>query len=329
MAGMKNKICSIITMILCVLVPVCVFLPLVKLDLSPITGEISSFFSDVKLWEDGLKYSTVDIVKQAVRYREEMGGHFWMFLGCGLIQYLFPVVIFGFSWMKGKVKYIINLVLAAVAIIIAVCANLLWIPQGIEKVIGEIIDNSIVGNVLDIFHVGGLTDTFAKEAAKVYSKSLSIGFYFPIILLALIMLASIVGIVLFKEEPAMQPQMSAQRIPQPQRNRGSGIQATVEPALVGLTGIFKGAVIPVARGEVLIIGRDASQCNLVIEAQEISRKHCAVSFDEMTGQYKVTDYSSNGTFINSERRVMKNQPQFVQRGDVISVGGSQNSFRLN
>lgn len=318
---MKNKICSIITMVLCVLIPICMVFPLVKLDLSPITGSISTFFSDAELWEDGVKYSVIDIFKVLRDYKEDLGKYFWLFIGCGLLQYVFTLVIFILSWLKGKMKYIVNLILAAVGAIVTLVMHMFLIPEGIEKVVTGMLDDSIVGGVLDFFHVGNLTDTFAQEAAKVYTKSLSLGFYLPLVLLALIAAASVAGIAMYKET-----------VGQAGAAKGGASALAMggkSPALVGITGIFKGAEIPIAKGEVLVIGRDPSQCHVIIESNDISRKHCAVSFDEITGQYKVTDYSANGTFINNERRVMKNQPQFVQRGEVISVGGSKNSFRLN
>lgn len=317
---MKKRICSIITMVLCVLTFVCLFVPWVKLDLSPITGSISSFFADIKLWEDGIKYSVIDICQKLADYKEDIGNFFWLFIGCIIIQYVFPVAVFALSWLKGKAKYIANLVLSCVSILVVLGIHKLLIPQTIEKILNKIMDDSISGNVLSLFHVKKFIEAFAEEAGKAYSKSLSVGFYILLVIMVLVIIVSIVGIVL--------ESMDREEEQGSGRSAGSG-QQTAGAMLVGITGIFKGANIPVSANEELIIGRDPSQCHLIIESEQISRKHCAIRFDNITGQYKVTDFSSNGTFINNERRIMRNQPQFVPRGAVLSIGDGANSFRLS
>ena len=303
----KSKICSIVTMGLCALISVCFFLPLLKLDLSPVTGSIYRFFTDHSVWQEGLKYSTFTIVKEVWKYRNEIGKYYWLFMVCGLAPYFFALVVFVLSWLRGRWKYITNLILSGTGFLITFCAHKVFIPLGVKNGLEELVDDSIAGDILDIFHVESLTDIFAKEASKVYSGSLSLSFYFLLTLFFLMVVVSVIGLVLYRKAADI---------------------AGETAALIGLDGIFKGAVISIEKNEELIIGRDPAQCNIIIEAEEISRKHCIVSFDSITGQYRVTDYSSNGTFINNERRIMRNQPQFVKRGEVIYVGGEKNRFQL-
>lgn len=311
---MKKKICSIITMVLCALTFVCLLVPWLKLDLSAISVPLPKVFSDVKLWEAGTKYSLIEIFRKLGKYKGDIGKFFWLFTGCIIVQYIFPVAICALSWLKGKAKYIVNLVFAGVSILTVLGVHKVLMPRSVEKVLDKMINGGIVGDVVSFFKLSFFTETVPEQIGKAYSKSLSIGFWLLIAIMVLIMIVSIVGIVL--------------EVLDKDENTGSRV-STTGSELIGINGIFKGASIPVNVSEELIIGRDPSQCHLIIESEQVSRKHCSVSFDKITGQYRVTDFSSNGTFINNERRAMKNQPQFVPRGSVISIGDSSNSFRLN
>lgn len=321
---MKKKVCSIISVILVVLILACIFLPWVKLDLTAITGTLSSLFTDSSKWESGMKYSLIKIVQELLGYRKDIGSRFWIFMVLLAVQTLLPVVVLGISCIKGKIKFVVNLVLSALDMIILLVVHMLVVPAGIEKVIKQTIDDSIAGDVLSLFHVDAWTDALAEQAGTAYRNSLSVGFYAMLILLAAILVTSVVGIILTRGKQTQEKEGKDEI-------RSIVKKSTAEngPSLTGISGIYKGAVISMKKGETLAIGRDASQCSLIIQAEQVSRKHCEVSFDEITGQYRVVDYSANGTYINSTKRLMKNQPKFVRRGEVISVGDEQNSFRLN
>ncbi len=105
---------------------------------------------------------------------------------------------------------------------------------------------------------------------------------------------------------------------------------STEPAIMGLSGMYAGQKIPLAPNEELLIGRDNAMCNLILDqnADKISRKHCSIVFDAMRNVYMVTDYSSNGTYIDGGNRFVANMATQVQRGTVISLGNRENRFRL-
>ena len=102
-------------------------------------------------------------------------------------------------------------------------------------------------------------------------------------------------------------------------------------SLAGLSGMYAGQTIPMAPNEELIIGRDAALANVIVDqnADKISRKHCGIRFDQTRNSYTVTDYSSNGTYIDGESRLVSNVPTTVHRGAVINLGNRENRFRLN
>ncbi|MDO5574484.1 MAG: FHA domain-containing protein [bacterium] len=98
-------------------------------------------------------------------------------------------------------------------------------------------------------------------------------------------------------------------------------------SIIGTCGVYNGNRIELKVNEQLMIGRDSSMCNLIIVAPKVSRKHCLIQYLGSTG-YKVTDFSSNGTYKSTGERLPKNFPTIVAQGTVIAVGNQDNMFRL-
>ena len=121
------------------------------------------------------------------------------------------------------------------------------------------------------------------------------------------------------------PAQHQQQMPSPQRSAPGAC------SLSGLSGMYAGQDIPMAPNDDLIIGRDATQSNIVIDqnADKVSRKHCVIRYDPGRGVYTVSDYSTNGTYIDGGSRLVANVPTPVQRGTVIALGNRENRFRLN
>ena len=82
---------------------------------------------------------------------------------------------------------------------------------------------------------------------------------------------------------------------------------------------------------------DASATDLCYEPFEVidgkyttvSKRHCGIRFDPFSGLYTVTDYSSNGTYINGGTKLQPHTPLQLQPNTVVSIGKGSNSFRLN
>lgn len=98
-----------------------------------------------------------------------------------------------------------------------------------------------------------------------------------------------------------------------------------------LSGDYQGGSFPVKYGQELLIGKDPAICNIVIDLKykTISRKHVGIEFDPQNQVYKVTDYSSNGTFVANGERLQNQQPTYLKKGTVINLGNSEYSFRLS
>ncbi|MCI8659339.1 MAG: FHA domain-containing protein [Lachnospiraceae bacterium] len=102
--------------------------------------------------------------------------------------------------------------------------------------------------------------------------------------------------------------------------------------IVGIVGTYADASFDLTDGSELVFGRSPQDANIVFDqlATDVSRKHCSVRFDGRANQYVVTDYSSNGTYLENGTRLESGQPKQLARGTVIYLGSSRkNGFRLN
>lgn len=98
-------------------------------------------------------------------------------------------------------------------------------------------------------------------------------------------------------------------------------------SVLGTCGIYSGSKLELKMNEQIMIGRDSNECNLIIVAPKVSRKHCLVQYLGSAG-YKVTDFSSNGTFMSNGVRLPKNHPTIVPAGTIIQLGNQENMFQL-
>jgi hypothetical protein len=97
--------------------------------------------------------------------------------------------------------------------------------------------------------------------------------------------------------------------------------------ITGMRGMFTGAQIPIESGESVIIGRAADSCHIILEGQAISRKHCIIQYDGTTGNYWVTDYSANGTYLGNGSKLPKEKNITLSPGSVIWIGNNENIFQ--
>lgn len=99
--------------------------------------------------------------------------------------------------------------------------------------------------------------------------------------------------------------------------------------LVGVKGTCAGYAFELASGEEIVIGKDAKMCSVVIDPayKEISRKHVSVCYDMTRDQYRVVDFSSNGTWANGEKLV-NGQPVYLYRGSELKLANDKNIFQL-
>ena len=73
------------------------------------------------------------------------------------------------------------------------------------------------------------------------------------------------------------------------------------------------------------IGRSASQCNIVVDLPNVSRRHCSIIYDEKAGLFYLTDYSTNGTFAGGERLV-NGAPKPLSPGSIFYLTDAANTM---
>lgn len=95
-----------------------------------------------------------------------------------------------------------------------------------------------------------------------------------------------------------------------------------------LKGVYAGAVIDMEDGESIIIGRSPYEANLVLDSEQVSRKHCGIRYDVQEGCYFVTDFSANGTFLGDGTRLVGSEDTRLARGSIIFVADINNMFIL-
>lgn len=101
-------------------------------------------------------------------------------------------------------------------------------------------------------------------------------------------------------------------------------------ALEGVAGMYAGSSYPLEPNQPVILGRDPVYAKIVFSqgAQKISRRHCEVMFNSQVQKYRVTDFSSNGTYVNGSR-LPANSPVLLTRGTELALGDNNNIIRLS
>ncbi len=101
--------------------------------------------------------------------------------------------------------------------------------------------------------------------------------------------------------------------------------------ITGISGMYAGATFDIGDGNPIIFGRSADTSNVVFDQTDtdISREHCVVRYDALSGQFILTDKSTNGTYDAGNNRFPKNQQTNVAPGTVIYLGKTKkNAFRI-
>jgi DNA-binding LytR/AlgR family response regulator len=99
-------------------------------------------------------------------------------------------------------------------------------------------------------------------------------------------------------------------------------------ALVCVKGAYIGAIVRIKPEQKIIIGRDGSVADMVVNLPKVSRMHCAVIYHEDNNEYEVVDFSSNGTYVNGSRRLVQDDVYILKPGTTISFGDTGTVYKL-
>lgn len=93
-------------------------------------------------------------------------------------------------------------------------------------------------------------------------------------------------------------------------------------------GTYTGSHIRICPEKEILIGRDGEQVDLVINLPLVSRIHCSILFHHSEMQYEVIDYSSNGTYVNGNRRLLPDEIYVLQPGCELCFGDKETVWQL-
>lgn len=99
-------------------------------------------------------------------------------------------------------------------------------------------------------------------------------------------------------------------------------------ALLGVRGLYDGAVFNFRPEERIIIGRSEKAADLRLELPLISRMHCMIIYHDEDDCYEVVDFSKNGTFLKGKKRLAPDTGYILKLGEEISFGDCDNVYRL-
>lgn len=119
----------------------------------------------------------------------------------------------------------------------------------------------------------------------------------------------------------MQPGMAAQQAAVEGTQVMAALSAT-EPSLVGLSGNVKGKSFKL-NGDRWKIGRDAAECDVVLDDAGVSAFHAQIIHEGATWKL-INLMSSNGSFVNSQRV----QTAYLNSGDRLQFGATEFVFNL-
>lgn len=98
--------------------------------------------------------------------------------------------------------------------------------------------------------------------------------------------------------------------------------------IIGLQGSLIGRKIDIRNNVEILLGRDAEQCDVVIQGSKVSRLHCGIRFNYYSNDYTVCDYSTNGTYVGEEKLVIHREKKRVLPGTVLRLGNDENIVQL-
>ncbi|MCM1171272.1 MAG: FHA domain-containing protein [Clostridium sp.] len=213
--------------------------------------------------------------------------------------------------LKKKLKYILSMVSSLLSAF-SLISIMFILPNVFRDALIEAIKNKLVDDggmwqsLLVDFVEATLLDRAGGFVRDLLQNTLKLGFWIFFVIAIAAFLTSLIGLIL-------------------ECIKGSEVSGIVAK-IMGLSGEYEGACLEIGQG--ILIGRSPSACQLVINSDRISRKHCKVEYNTATGKYLVTDFSSNGTYILGGKRLDENVPIELEKGTIIQLGKKGDTFRL-
>ena len=95
-----------------------------------------------------------------------------------------------------------------------------------------------------------------------------------------------------------------------------------------LSGQYAGSEIELTPFTAIVLGRNPAVSNFVFSNENISRKHCSIQYNPNDRRFAVSDYSSSGTYINNVKRMQQGSVEYLNGGDTIKLGRTDEIIQL-
>lgn len=102
----------------------------------------------------------------------------------------------------------------------------------------------------------------------------------------------------------------------------------VTGALICTKGTYIGAIIRIKPEQRILIGRDGSLADMIVNLPLVSRLHCEIIYHAKEQEYEIMDLSSNGTFVNGDKRLIRNETYLLKPGTELCFGDRKTIYRL-
>lgn len=99
-------------------------------------------------------------------------------------------------------------------------------------------------------------------------------------------------------------------------------------SLLCVQGEYAGMSFPVTPDENISIGKNPEVSNIIISDAGVSRLHCTIQYSSGRDCYIVTDYSSNGVYLDNGTRLEKAKPTQVKSNSSVFFGKNTQLFTL-
>ena len=78
----------------------------------------------------------------------------------------------------------------------------------------------------------------------------------------------------------------------------------------------------------ILIGRDGNIVDMIINLPFVSRIHCTILYHCDTMEYEIVDLSHNGTFVNGNKRLLRDETYLLKPGNEICFGDKETIYKL-
>ena len=325
----QNNRFSIVTIVLCLVILVCLFFPLLKIDLSSVMDDSLPFSEQLQGVSGFLGVSektmilTVNgkaVITTVIEGSQDLGS-----MGKELILFLRSLVLslsvcalllLILSFFRKKWAAILSLVLTAAGWIGTVLGLFWLLPSRLSSMIADQAGDNVSAIVTRITEgADARTVNVSEEAAvktseirKLVLQGVRPALWVIIAVLVLLLIISILRMVM-KDSANVH-----------------GTDTFSQPSFRCADGPLAGEIIPIGAKEVITFGSDPAYANMVISRSEIAPLHCGISYNQESGKYIVLVYENAPVLLNG--KPLKIGENSVKRGSEIWLAVEDCSIQL-